>query len=177
MLFNPLAIIINQNKLTRPNYVDWKINLDIVLTTKGYKYILTEKHPDLPIANAPRPKIEIYEKWVKLMRWHIVIFLKNGLKKAAGITGTSNNPRQNSAEGSPHPWQKNVAGSPHPRKNSATGNPHLRQTSATGNPCPWQNNGYKHPSRRGSKRVNNWSTHSNRDNIKSYFYPSFSYDI
>ena len=31
--FNPLATIFNQNKLVGSNYVDWKQNLDIVLTT------------------------------------------------------------------------------------------------------------------------------------------------
>ena len=36
MLFNSLAIIQNQNKLTKPKYVDWKRNLEIVLTTKEY---------------------------------------------------------------------------------------------------------------------------------------------
>ena len=62
MPFNPFAIVLNKNKLTGPNYVNWKRNLDITLTTKGYKYILTKKHLDLPAINSPRPKIEIFEK-------------------------------------------------------------------------------------------------------------------
>ena len=66
MSFNPLAIILNKKKLTRPNYVDWNRNLDIVLTIVGCKYILTEEHPDLLAINAPRPKIERYEKWAKV---------------------------------------------------------------------------------------------------------------
>ena len=61
-MFNPLAIILNQNKLTETNYVDWKRNLDIVLIVEGYKYVLTEEHPELLIANAPRANLEIYEK-------------------------------------------------------------------------------------------------------------------
>ena len=48
MSFNPLAIILNQNKLTGPNYVDWKRNLDSVLTAEGCNYILTEERLDLP---------------------------------------------------------------------------------------------------------------------------------
>nr|XP_016490065.1 PREDICTED: uncharacterized protein LOC107809883 [Nicotiana tabacum] len=36
---NPLTSILNQNKLEGQNYVDWKRNLDIVLTTKGYKFV------------------------------------------------------------------------------------------------------------------------------------------
>ena len=74
MLFNPLEIILNQNKLTRPNYVDWKRNLDIVLTVEAYKYVLTEECLDLSIANAPRFKRERYKNGLKLMRWHIAIF-------------------------------------------------------------------------------------------------------
>ena len=65
MSFNPIAIILNQNKFTEPNYVDWKRNLDIVLTAEGYKYVLTEERPDLFAANAPRADLERYKKWVK----------------------------------------------------------------------------------------------------------------
>ena len=62
MSFNPRSIILNQTKLTGPNYVDRKRNLDIVFTSKGYKYILIELHSDLSIANAPRANLERYEK-------------------------------------------------------------------------------------------------------------------
>ena len=74
MLFNPIAIILNQNKLTGPNYVNWKRNLDIVLTTEGYKYVLTKEHPDLFTVNAPRLEREIYKNELKLIRWHVAIF-------------------------------------------------------------------------------------------------------
>lgn len=40
--FNPLSIILNKNKLTEPNYIDWKMNLNIVLTAKEYKFVLTK---------------------------------------------------------------------------------------------------------------------------------------
>ena len=65
MSFIPLAIILYQNKLIGPNYVDWKKNLDIVLTAEEYKYILTKERPNIPATNAPRLKIERYEKLVK----------------------------------------------------------------------------------------------------------------
>ena len=65
MSFNPLAIILNQNKLIGPNYVNWKRNLDIILTAEGYKYVLTKERPDLPVANTPRAYLERYEKWLK----------------------------------------------------------------------------------------------------------------
>ena len=32
--FSPLVTVINKNKLTGSNYIDWKRNLDIVLTTE-----------------------------------------------------------------------------------------------------------------------------------------------
>ena len=59
--------------MTRPNYVDWKRNLDIVFTAEEYKYVLTEERPDLPVANAPKWERERYEKWVKADE-HVSIF-------------------------------------------------------------------------------------------------------
>ena len=64
--FNSLAIILNQNKLIGSNYVDWNRNLDIAFTVERYKYISTEEHPNLSVANTPRLEKERYEKWVKL---------------------------------------------------------------------------------------------------------------
>ena len=61
MLFNPLAIILKENKLTGPNYVDWKRNRDIVLTIEGYKYILIKECSNLLAANEPKLKIEGYK--------------------------------------------------------------------------------------------------------------------
>ena len=34
--FNPLSIILKKHKLTGPNYIDWKRNLDIVLTNEEH---------------------------------------------------------------------------------------------------------------------------------------------
>ena len=56
MSFNPLAIIIYQNKLIGPNYVNWKRNLDIIFTTTGYKYVLTKERLDFFVVNVRRPK-------------------------------------------------------------------------------------------------------------------------
>ena len=65
MSFNLLVIILNQNKLIGLNYVDCKKNLDIILTVKGYKYVLNKKRLDVSTANAPRLKKERYEICVK----------------------------------------------------------------------------------------------------------------
>ena len=51
--FSPLVTILNQNKLTRFNYVDWKRNLDIVLTAAEHKYVLTQPCPSFPSLDAP----------------------------------------------------------------------------------------------------------------------------
>ena len=51
--FSPLVTIFNQNKLTGSNYVDWERNLDIVLTAKEHKYVLTQLCPSFPSLDAP----------------------------------------------------------------------------------------------------------------------------
>ena len=50
--FNPLYAILKDNKLTGPNYVEWKRNLDIVLTADEYKFCLYEPCPDQPDENS-----------------------------------------------------------------------------------------------------------------------------
>ena len=93
MSFNSLEIILNQNKLTRPNEVDWKKNLDIVLTAKEYKYVLIEERLDLSAANPPRLERKRYEKWVKadeIARCYILVsmysILQNQLKDYLSTT-------------------------------------------------------------------------------------------
>ena len=55
--FSPLVTILNQNKLTGSNYVDWKRNLDIVLTAEEHKYVLTKPCPSFPSLDAcPKEK-------------------------------------------------------------------------------------------------------------------------
>ena len=51
--FSPLVTILNQNKLIGSNYVDWKRNLDIVLTDEEHKYVLTKPCPSFPSLDAP----------------------------------------------------------------------------------------------------------------------------
>lgn len=42
--FSPLAAILKENKLTGPNFVEWKSNVDIILIADGYKYVLTKTY-------------------------------------------------------------------------------------------------------------------------------------
>ncbi|KAH0672637.1 hypothetical protein KY290_024866 [Solanum tuberosum] len=62
--FNHMSYILNHNKLECPNYVDWKRNLDIVLTFEGFKYVFVEECSIKP-TDATDEEIKVYEKWVK----------------------------------------------------------------------------------------------------------------
>ena len=46
--FNPLAVILKENKLDRTNYNDWKRNLNIVLTAEDCNFMLTNLCPPKP---------------------------------------------------------------------------------------------------------------------------------
>ena len=62
--FSPLATILKENKLTGPNFVEWKRNLDIVLTVEGHKYVLTD--PYYGLGENPTPEeLELDKKWKK----------------------------------------------------------------------------------------------------------------
>ena len=63
--FSPLVAILNQNKLTGSNYVDWKRNLDIVLIAEQHKYVLTQSCPSFPSLDAPLEKKQQYDRWQK----------------------------------------------------------------------------------------------------------------
>ncbi|WP_163813176.1 hypothetical protein, partial [Pseudodesulfovibrio sp. JC047] len=62
--FSPLMSILRENKLTGPNYVDWKRNLDIVLTAEEYKYVLIENCPEID-TNSTEDQLEAERKWKK----------------------------------------------------------------------------------------------------------------
>ncbi|XP_037494593.1 uncharacterized protein LOC119370465 [Jatropha curcas] len=63
--FSPLANILTQNKLEGPNYVDWKRNLDILLTAEEYQFVLTEVCPEKLGEGASEEVTRAYQKWVK----------------------------------------------------------------------------------------------------------------
>ncbi|KAL8146943.1 hypothetical protein AgCh_004608 [Apium graveolens] len=65
MGFNPLFTILKDNKLTGPNYIEWKRNLDIVLTAEEYKFCTYEPKPDQPAADSPEDEKEYYKRWIK----------------------------------------------------------------------------------------------------------------
>ena len=61
--FNPLSVILKENKLTGPNYINWKRNLNLA---EGYKFVLTEIYPPTPDSNSSKEEIEIYQTWCKV---------------------------------------------------------------------------------------------------------------
>lgn len=81
--FSPLATILNQNKLTGPNYVDWKRNLDIVLTAEGHKFVLTQPCPEFPAPDASQEDNQRYDRWNKsneMAKCYILASLSNVLQ-------------------------------------------------------------------------------------------------
>ncbi|XP_077251972.1 uncharacterized protein LOC143891234 [Tasmannia lanceolata] len=63
--FNPLARILEDNKLSGPNYVDWKRNLTIVLRAAKVYYVLTTVTPKVPDDNATNEEKGKYNKWLE----------------------------------------------------------------------------------------------------------------
>ena len=61
MSFNPLSVILSQNKLIDENFTDWKCNLNIVLTSEKHKFVLLEACPPEPAANAAKAIREAYD--------------------------------------------------------------------------------------------------------------------
>ena len=67
--FSPLVAILNQNKLTGSNYVDWKRNLDIVLTTEEHKFVHNQPCPKFFSLDAPSEENNDMIIGRNLMRW------------------------------------------------------------------------------------------------------------
>ena len=54
--------IMDANKLTEPNFLDWLKNLRIVLKRERLVYALVEPLPQSPVANAPERVQRAYQK-------------------------------------------------------------------------------------------------------------------
>ena len=81
--FNPLSVILKENKLTGPNYIDWKRNLNLVLTAQEYKYVLTDVCPPPPGSDSSKEDVEAYESWRKvdeMARCYILASMSNILQ-------------------------------------------------------------------------------------------------
>ena len=72
--FNPLDVILKENKLTGPNYIDWKRNLNLVLTTQEYKFMLTMCARLLQVATLRKRMSRPISYGGRQMRWLVVIY-------------------------------------------------------------------------------------------------------
>ena len=79
---NPLAYILEINRLTDTNYKDWLKNLKIVLTSKKIGYVLDQDVPTLPA----RPTVEqraALDKWTDddlSMKCYVLASMSNKLQ-------------------------------------------------------------------------------------------------
>lgn len=81
--FNFFATRWNQNNLIGPNYIDWKHNLDIVLTIKGHKYVLSLPCPKFPVLEASEEDKKRYHLWQKsneMAKYYILTSVSNVIK-------------------------------------------------------------------------------------------------
>ena len=81
--FNPLSIILKENKLTSPNYIDWKRNLNLVLTTEEYKFMLIDVCPSVLDSDSSKEEVEAYQTWRKVDEmawWYILASMSNVLQ-------------------------------------------------------------------------------------------------
>ncbi|KAL5549449.1 hypothetical protein UlMin_004680 [Ulmus minor] len=84
MSFNPLLVILSQNKLIGENFTDWKRNLNIVLTSEKHKFVLLEACPLEPTANAAKAVKDAYEKWIvsdDMARCYMLASMSNVLQQ------------------------------------------------------------------------------------------------
>ncbi|KAL5564989.1 hypothetical protein UlMin_028153 [Ulmus minor] len=84
MSFNPLSVILSQNKLIGENFTDWKRNLNIVLTSEKHKFVLLEACPPEPAANAAKAVKDAYEKWIvsdDMARCYMLASMSNVLQQ------------------------------------------------------------------------------------------------
>ncbi|XP_057981282.1 uncharacterized protein LOC131166725 [Malania oleifera] len=83
MTFNPLAIILKENKLVGPNYIEWKRNLNIVLIAEEYKYVLVKVCPQEPGEGTTEEETQAYRRWIKadeMARCYILASMSNVLQ-------------------------------------------------------------------------------------------------
>ena len=80
--FSLLVTILNQNKMIGSDYVDWKRNLDIILTAEEHKFVLNEPCPNFPSLDAPFEEKQRYDHWQRsneMAKYYIVASISNVL--------------------------------------------------------------------------------------------------
>ena len=83
MSFNPLSVILSQNKLIGENFTNWKRNLNIVLTSEKHKFVLLEACPSELANNTTKVLKDAYEKWIvseDMARCYMLALMSNVLQ-------------------------------------------------------------------------------------------------
>lgn len=60
-----LRFILDNNKVTGPNFLDWLLNLMIVLKSKKLRYVLKAPIPHLPTIDVQDTNHKVYQKLVE----------------------------------------------------------------------------------------------------------------
>jgi len=84
MSLSPIAQILSTNKLVGENYVDWKRNLDIVLTVDKHKHVLTTPCPLEPNDDSTQEERDAYTAWMRsdeIARCYILASISNVLQQ------------------------------------------------------------------------------------------------
>ena len=79
-----LTVTTIQNKLIGNSYVEWKLELDELLTANGCKYVLTISCPPIPSHDTPTDLVDQYWQWIKvdeMARFNILDSLSDVLKQ------------------------------------------------------------------------------------------------
>ena len=90
--FNPLPVILKDNKLTRPNYINWKCNLNLVLTAEDCNYVLTDLCPLAPDNISTPEEDEAYQKWRRadeMAKCYILASMSNVLQQHHELMATA----------------------------------------------------------------------------------------
>ena len=78
-----MSTILKDNNLTGTNYIDWKRNLNLVLTVEDCAYMLTEVCPSPPDSVSTLEENAAFQKWQKvdkLAKCYILASMSNVLQ-------------------------------------------------------------------------------------------------
>ena len=60
---NPLSIILDNNRLTGPNFIDWQRNLKVVLASEKILYVIEKSLPLTLLEDSSPEEYEVLSKW------------------------------------------------------------------------------------------------------------------
>ena len=82
-----LCSILESNKLTGPNYIDWLRNVKMVLRAEKLTYVITKPMPPKPAANATQAQRNAYRKHMDDMNvvYSIMLASMNNFRSSTSI--------------------------------------------------------------------------------------------